>query len=317
MDFRDKKILVAGGTGLVGANLAKRLASLEAKVRATWHKRGPHKEILLPNVEIVHCDLTKPEDCEGVVEGMDYVFMCAANTSGAGIITKTPLVHVTPNVLMNTLMLEAAYRAKVKKFIFISTTVGYPPSGDKPVWEEEMFNGDPYEDYFFVGWMKRFTEKLCQMYCEKLKEPMMTIVLRGSNFYGPHANFGPEESHVVAALIRKVVERHDPIEVWGTGDDVRDLIYIDDFVDAMLLAIEKLESLNIGCGRGYSVKQVLQTILDIEGYHPRIVFNPSKPSTMPKRYVDTSKAEAILGFKAKTPLREGIRKTIQWYRENG
>ena len=123
----------------------------------------------------------------------------------------------------------------------------------------------------------------------------------------------------MAALIRRVVERHDPIEVWGTGDDIRDWIYIDDFVDALMLAAEKIESynpINIGLGKGYSIKQALQMILEVDGYtNAKIKFNPSKPSTIPIRLIDTTKAETILGFRARTGLREGIRKTIEWYRE--
>ena len=157
------------------------------------------------------------------------------------------------------------------------------------------------------------------MYSEKLKNPMATVVLRPSNIYGPYDDFEFETSHVMAALIRRVVERHDPIEVWGTGDDIRDWIYIGDFIDAMMLAVEKIESynpINTGFGKGYSIKQALQIILEVDGYtDAKIEFNPSKPSMIPIRLIDTTKAETTLGFKAKIGLREGIRKTIEWYRK--
>jgi GDP-L-fucose synthase len=315
--FSGAKVLVAGGTGFVGVNLIQRLLLLGAKVRATVHRRAPviHDE----RIQYVKCDLTNMEDCRKVVSDIDYVFMCAANTSGAAVIAATPLVHVTPNVVMNSQMLEAAYYAKVQKFMWLSSNAGYPPSGDRPVKEEEFFDGDPYEAYFGVAWMKRYTEVLCRLYSEKLKNPMPTVVLRPSNIYGPYDDFNFETSHVMAALIRRVVERHNPLEVWGTGDDVRDWIYIDDFIDAMMLAAEKIESydpINIGMGKGYSVKQALQTILEVDGYtDANIRFNSSKPSMIPIRLIDTTKAEAILGFKARTGLGEGIRKTIEWYRK--
>jgi GDP-L-fucose synthase len=315
--FSGAKVLVAGGTGFVGVNLIQRLLLLGANVRATIHRKAPviHDE----RIQYVKCDLTNMEDCRKVVSDIDYVFMCAANTSGAAVIAATPLVHVTPNVVMNAQMLEAAYWAKVQKFIWLSSNAAYPPSGDRPVKEEEMFNGDPYEAYFGVAWMKRYTEILCRMYSEKLKNPMATVVLRPSNIYGPYDDFEFETSHVMAALIRRVVERHNPLEVWGTGDDVRDWIYIDDFIDAMMLAAEKIESydpINIGMGKGYSVKQALQTILEVDGYtDANIKFNSSKPSMIPIRLIDTTKAETILGFKARTGLGEGIRKTIEWYRK--
>ncbi|MGA8849128.1 MAG: NAD-dependent epimerase/dehydratase family protein [Dehalococcoidia bacterium] len=315
--FSGAKVLVAGGAGFVGANLIQRLLSLGANVRATIYSEA--SVILDERIEYVKCDLTRMEDCQKVVSGMGYVFMCAANTHGAAVIQSAPVALVTPNIVMNAQMLEAAYFAKVKKFVWLSSNAAYPPSGNRPVKEEEMFNGDPYEAYFGVGWMKRYTEVLCRLYSEKLKNPMPTIVLRPSNIYGPYDDFEFETSHVMAALIRRVVERHNPIEVWGTGDDIRDWIYIDDFIEAMILAAEKISScnpINIGLGKGYSIKQALQIILEVDGYtEAKIKFNPSKPSTIPVRLIDTTKAETILGFKARTELREGIRKTIEWYRK--
>ena len=315
--FNGKKVLVAGGTGFVGVNLINRLLSLGANVRATIHRKD--QVITDERVEYVRCDLTRMEDCQKVVSGMDYVFLCAASTSGAAVIASTPLVHVTPNIVMNSQMLEAAYFARVKKLVWLSSNAAYPPSGDRPVKEEELLDGDPYEIYFGVAWMKRYTEILCRMYSEKLKNPMTTVVLRPSNIYGPYDDFEFETSHVMAALIRRVVERHNPLEVWGTGDDIRDWIYIDDFIDALMLAAEKIESynpVNIGLGKGYSIKQALRIMLEVDGYtDAKIKYDPSKPSMIPIRLIDTTKAETILGFKAKTGLREGIRKTIEWYRE--
>lgn len=316
--FSDTKVLVVGGAGFIGVNLIQRLLLLGANIRATIHKRDPI--ILDERIEYIRCNLTKMEDCKKVVNDIDYVFMCAANTSGAAVISETPLVHVTPNVVMNAQMLEAAYVAKVKRFLFISSSVVYPPTGDRPVCEDEMFDGDPYETYYSAGWMKRYTEILCRIYSQKIKNPMATVVIRPSNIYGPYDKFDFATSHVTAALIRRVVERHNPIEVWGTGDDVRDLIYIEDFLDGMLLAFEKTEScmtVNIASGQGYSVKQLLQTILDVDGYSDADVrFDPSKPRMIPILLLDTSCAKRLLGFQPRFSLREGIRKTVEWYREN-
>ncbi len=283
--FNGDKVLVAGGTGFVGVNVINRLLTLGANVRATIHRKEP--VVLDERIEYIKCDLTRMEDCQKVVSDMDYVFLCAASTSGAAVIASTPLVHVTPNIVMNSQMLEAAYFAKVKRFVWLSSNAAYPPSGDRPVKEEELLDGDPYETYFGVAWMKRYTEVLCRMYSEKLKNPMATVVLRPSNIYGPYDDFEFETSHVMAALVRRVVERHDPIEVWGTGDDIRDWIYIDDFIDAMMLAAEKIDSynpINIGLGKGYSIKQALQIILEVDSYtDAKIEFNPSKPSMIPIR----------------------------------
>ncbi len=317
--FEGKKVLVAGGGGLLGTNLTKRLMEAGAIVTSTRHSQmktvaSSHdrgREYRL------YCDLTMSEHCKRAVEGQDYVFMCAAVLSGAGVITKTPLVHVTPNVVMNALMIDAAYNAGVKKYCWFGSSTAYAESGDELVKEYEMFLGDPYDQYFFVGWVKRFGEKLCEMYSNRISKPMPCVVLRVTNIYGPFDKFDWEKSHVTPALIRKVIERHDPLEVWGDGSEVRDLIYVDDLIDGIFLAMEKVDKydpINIGAGKGYSVNEILETICKVENFHPEIVYNKDKPTTIPKRYVDISKAERVLGFRPKTSLEEGIRKTIEWYR---
>ena len=316
--FKGKNVLVAGGTGFIGVNLINRLLSSGANVRATLHKRD---EIVVDKrIEYIKADLLIMDDCKRVVKDMDYVFMCAANTAGAAVMASTPLVHVTPNIIMNSHMLDPAYFAKVKKFVWLSRNAAYPPTGDRPVKEDEMFNGDPYDTYFGVGWMKRYTEILCKLYSEKLRDRMATVVLRPSNIYGPYDKFDFATSHMMAATIRKVVERQKPIKVWGTGNDIRDLIYIDDFIDAMILAAEKIETfdpINVGYGKGYSIKEILQICLEVDGYTNAIVeYDPTKPSMIPVRLISTEKTEKMIGFKARTDLKEGIRKTMEWCREN-
>jgi GDP-L-fucose synthase len=168
--------------------------------------------------------------------------------------------------------------------------------------------------------MKRFSEILCRMYAEKIRQPMKTVIVRPANIYGPYDDFEWATSHVVPALIRKVVERHDPIEVWGDGNDIKDLIYVDDFIQGMLLAMERIDTfdpVNIATGRACSIKDVLRTILRVDGYaDARITFNTSKPTMIPKRLIDVTKAKRLLGFEAGTSIEEGIRKTVQWYRES-
>lgn len=316
--FNGAKVLVAGGTGFVGVNLIKRMFEMGAHVRATIHRKGP--VIVDERIDYVKCDLLNMEDCKRIVDGMDYIFMCAANTSGAAVIASTPLVHVTPNIIMNAQMLEASYFAKVKKFVFLSSNAAYPPSSDRYVKEKEMFNGDPYDTYFGVGWMKRYTEILCRMYAEKLRNPMKTVIVRPSNIYGPYDDFDFATSHMMSATIRKVVDRQKPIKVWGTGDDIRDLIYVDDFIDALVLAAEKIETydpVNIASGTGYSIKEILNICTEEDGYADAVVeYDTTKPSMIPVRLIDTEKAEKLLGFKAHTGIREGIRKTMEWYKKN-
>lgn len=317
--FVGKNVLVTGGAGLAGAHILKKLLETGAYIiRATYHRKLPviHNR---DRIEYIKADLTKEDDCARVVRGMDYVFMCAANTSGATVIEETPLVHVTSTVVMATWMLDKAYKAGVKKFLWTSSTVVYPVA-DYPVREEDAV-GDVFHKYFFAGETRRFIEKLCEMYAVKIKNPsMQVVVLRPSNFYGEYASFDPRESHVIPALITHVVERRDPIILYGDGSDVRDFLYAEDLADAALLAMEKVTTfgpLNIGTGKGCSLNELLEIILEVDGYtDARIVHDDSSlmPLMIPLRLIDVTKARELIGFQAKTPLREGIRRMVDWYR---
>ena len=313
------KVLVAGATGLIGSNLVNQLVEQGYDVRGTLHDNEP--SIPNPRVEYVKADLTSLDDCYRVVKNCDYVFMCAANTSGAAVMKKSPLNHVTPNVVMNSQILHAAYESKVSKFLWISSSAAYPPTGDRPVTESEMFDGDPYESYYFVGWMKRFGEIMCRMYGEKIENPMTTIVIRPTNVYGPFDDFNPETSHVTAALIRKVIERQSPIVVWGDGNDIRDIIYVDDLVNIIITAIETLDhytAMNIGYGQGFSVKQILAKLLRIDGYeNPEIIYDSKKPSMIPVRLVDINHSVSSLKLGSLTAIDEGLERTMKWYRQFG
>ena len=315
--FKGKKVLVAGGTGFVGTNLVLKLKELDANITATYHRHKP--QIKNPSIKFIQADLTKAKDCKKVIKGQQYVFMCAANTSGAGIIEKTPLVHVTPNVIMNTLMMEAAYEAGVKKFLFISSNTVYPPF-THPVKEDEAWEAEPFEKYFPVAWMKRFGEKLSEIYTTKIKNPMTVVVVRPANIYGPYDDFNWETSHVIPALVRKVVERHNPIEVWGDGKEIKDIIYVEDFVKGMLLAMAKIDKflpINIGTGKGFSVVEIINKIIRIDEFkNAKIEYNKSKPIMIKKRILDINLAKKLIGFESKTPLAIGLTKTIFWYKEN-
>ena len=311
-----KKILVTGGAGFIGANLIKRLLDFDVIIRATVHKKEP--KIKDWRIEYVTSDLTKQEDCRRVCQNVDYVFLCAANTSGAAVMENTPLAHLTPNLIMNTLMLEAVYSAGVEKVLFISSNSIYPVT-NYPVKEDDA-NFEFFEKYFIVGWMKRFSEIMCEMYSTKIKKPMQTVIVRPANIYGPLDDFEWETSHVLPALIRRVVERHDPIKVWGDGKDIKDFIYIDDFIDALILAMDKIKEfniLNIASGKEHCLRDMIDIITKIDGYeNADIQYDASKPTMIPKRLINASKAKRLLGFEAKTSIEEGLRKTIEWYREN-
>ena len=313
--FKNAKVLVTGGAGFVGINLINRLLDEGAQVRATLYNKDP--VIKDHRIEYIRGDLRLEEDCEKVVDGMDYIFMCAANTSGAKVMSTTPLVHLTPNMLMNIQMLQAAYTFGVKKFLFISTNTVYPLT-DFAVKESDVTN-EFYESYHIVAWMKRFTEIVCDMYSSRIKEPMKTVVVRPGNLYGPFDKFDWEKSKVIPAIMRRAIEKHNPFEVWGDGMDLKDFLYIDDLVDGLILAMEKLEEfepINIASGVPVTIRDVLSEILKSADYEDADVqYDSSKPTMIPKRMIDISLAKDKLGFKPKVSLEDGIQRTVDWYRD--
>ncbi len=316
--LKGAKILVTGGAGFIASNLMLRLLEEKAFIRASIHNKPI--QISDHNIEIVKADLRDLSACRKVVDNIDYVFHCAANTSGAAVMATTPLVHVTPNVVMNAHLLEASYEAGVKKFIFISSGAAYPSTGERPVREDEMFNDDPEDVYYPVAWMKRYTEILCRTYATKINSPMSSLVVRPSNIYGPYDKFDFATSHVTAALVRRVVERQDPMEIWGTGNDERDLIFVSDFIDGLLLAVNKCDfydEINLCSGIGVTIKEILQAALRVDGFKDADVkFNSDKPSTAHIRRLNNSKAIEQLSFETKIGLDEGLGLAIEWYKAN-
>ncbi len=311
-------LLVAGATGQMGTVILKGFSNVPGvNIKAVYHKRQP--TVFADNINYVQADLRNPEDCRNVTKDIDIVFMFAGRLLTAPVIAKNPVSPVTEMMIANAQMLEAAYFAGVKKFLWLSSSTGYPLI-ERVLKEENMFDGDPPDVYFPFGWMSRYTEVLCRMYATKLRNPMVIAVLRPTTIYSEYEDFHFESSHVLPALVRRVVERDRPIKVWGTGENARDLIYAGDVLDACLIALEKVTTFdvfNIGFGKQYSINELLEMILEIDNYQDaEIVYDTSKPETVKKTYIDLTKSQKVLGFKAKTPIREGISRMIESYRRN-
>ncbi len=312
--FENKKVFVAGGrTGFVGTNMTKALLAKGAIVYV--HSLNPHKPsnfaLGTPNLFESTGDLSVSAN---IPPGMDYVFHCAAHTSGAYEMATNPVAQITTNVFMNSLLLDAAAKSKVKKFLFISSSAIYPEL-DTPISEDKGFEGDPPGNYFGPGWMKRYTEKLAEFYFKWYG--VEVTIIRPSNIYGPYSGFDLEMAHVLPALIRKFVEKQDPIEVWGTPDVVRDFIYVDDFVRGALLAFEKLPGFdvcNIATSELYTIGEAVDTIKELTEYTGTITYNSSKPMTIRQRKIDVSKAAKVLGFQTNISFRDGLKRTIEWYK---
>jgi GDP-L-fucose synthase len=315
MFYKDKKVLVAGGTGFVGTNFVEELVRQGARVRVPVHRRPLRVKSEL--IETVEADLSRVEDCERVCKGMQYVVHCGGAVSAAAVTNSNPMAVITINLVVTSQMLQAAWSQGVERFMLPGSTTVYP-AAERPIKEEEIWTGPTYPTYFAYGWMRRYLERMAEFVAEK--SLMKIALLRPTAVYGRHDDFDPVRSHVIPALIRKAAEGMNPYEVWGTGDEVRDFFHISDMVSGCLLALEKhatCEAINLGYGRGFTIKDVVQTILKESGHDKaKVVFNSSKPTTIPFRVVDITKARTVLGWEPKVTLEAGLADTIKWYREN-
>ena len=313
--YKGKNILVAGATGFIGTHLTRKLSNIGAKVVGSYCNRFPH--LKLPKVKFIKADYTNYQDCLTATKNIDFVFMVAANSSGASVMEKTPLAHLTPNIVMNSQILAAAYENKVSKFCFVSSNTVYPVT-DFPVKEDDV-NYNFFSKYFIVGWMKLFSEIMSKMYSKHIKNPMKTLVIRPGNLYGPNDKFTWNESKVIAALIRKCIERHEPFIVWGDGNDLKDFLYIDDFIEGLLKVFktfDEFEAINIASSIPVTIKEVLNIILKEDNFHSaHIKFDSSKPTMLPKRLINTEKIREKCNWQPKISLSAGLKLTIDWYKE--
>lgn len=318
MISKQNKILITGGSGLVGQNLTEKLINEGyTNLRVNLHKRGVRK--YHEEVQYTYHDLQTYEGCINATEGVDVVFHAAASTSNAVDTVVDPLAHVTPNVAMNNFLIDSSWRNKVNHYIFISSNTVYPPKGDEPVVETDFLFDEPYPVYFPVGWMKRYAEVQCELYAKYLPNPMTTVVIRPANLYGPHDKYDFAKCHVTPATIRKVADNLNPIPVWGDGSELRDLLYIEDFVEAIQLILEKQETydvFNIGCNNVYSVNEVLETMKHLVGNTNPVEYIKGKPSMITVRRIDSDKIKNKLGWQASTPLDKGLKLAYDWYLEH-
>ncbi len=316
MEILKGNYLVTGASGSMGTTALKRMANIpNVFIRAV---DIVEPRISASNISFIKADLKDFNVCKKITEGIDYVFMFAAILSTAPVMAENPVSHVTSNMIINSQILEAAYFAGIKKFLWLSSTTGYPKKDGK-LKEEDIFKGDPPDNYFSVGWMSRYTEALCRMYATKLKRSMPAVVLRPTNIYSEYETFDPMKSHVLPALIKKVVDRQKPIQVLGDGEQRKDLVYSDDVFDACLLALEKVstfDSFNIGSGKEYSIKELLELAIELDRYkEAEIKYNVSKHMSFNQRSFDLSKSKKILDFKAKTEIKKGVGEMIKEYKK--
>ncbi|MBX3709369.1 MAG: NAD(P)-dependent oxidoreductase [Gammaproteobacteria bacterium] len=311
-----KKVLICGATGFIGRNLTEQLSKRsDLEIHAVRFNRP---EYACSNVIWHHADLRNPADVERVVQGTDVIIQAAATTSGSKDIVTRPFIHVTDNAVMNSLLFRSAFEHKIQHVVFFSCTVMYQ-SSEKALKETDFDANKPlHPRYFGVGNTKLYIEKMCEFYAG-ISDTKFTAI-RHSNIYGAHDKYDLERSHVFGATITKVMIAKDKIIVWGTGEEERDLLYADDLVNFVELAIEKQPEkyrlYHCGLGQAIPIKQLVQKIIAHSGKPLTIEHDLSQPTIKTSLFLDCTLAQTELGWEPKTSLDEGIKKTLAWWREN-
>lgn len=306
MQLTTKKILVTGGAGFLGQHIMRKLIE----------KGVLPKNITIPRSK--NCDLRKFENCQKAVKGKDIVIHLAANSGSISYNISNPGTLFYDNITMNTNLIEAARQAGVKKLVAIGSICSYPKSAPMPINERDFWNGYPEETNAPYGLAKKMLTAQLQAYKKQYNFNGVCVIL--ANMYGPGDDFNPARSHVIPALIKKFMDAkqngQSSVEIWGTGKPTRDFFYVEDAADSVILATEKYNSpdpINLGPGREISIKKIVTTIAELTGFQGKLVWNKDKPDGQPRRVFDTTKAEKEMNFKAKTDLKNGIKKTIEWY----
>lgn len=313
------KVLVCGATGFIGRNLIERFAQREdMQVFGIYFKTKPDRSLARnPKISLLEVDLTDDSQVKKVIKGKDVLIQAAAVTSGSKDIVTKPYIHVTDNAIMNSLIFRACFENKVKHVVFFSCTTMYPDQ-KSPV-KEEDFNHQIIDKYFGVGWTKVYIEKMCEFY-SRISDTKYTAI-RHSNIYGPYDKYDLERSHFFGATITKVLTNKDgKILVWGDGSEERDLLYVSDLVDFVEIVLRKqkepFELVNLGLGKAFSIKDVIKKIIKISGKKLKLEFDTTKPTIKFNLAVNINKAHKIYHFRPKVSLKEGIRKTLNWYQKN-
>lgn len=305
---KSDKIYVAGHRGLVGSAIVRNL-----------HKYGYNNLLLRTSKEL---DLTDQTDVNQFfeIEKPGYIFLAAAKVGGIYANETYPADFIRDNLLIQTNIIDAAYKNNAKKLLFLGSSCIYPKLAPQPMKEEYLLTGDlePTNEWYAIA--KIAGIKMCQAYQKQYG--FNAISLMPTNLYGPGDNFNLQNSHVLPALIRKIhdakINNLTDVEIWGTGTPKREFLHVDDMADASVYLMknyEDAEIINVGLGEDISITGLAETVKDVIGYKGVLEYNGSKPDGTPRKLLDVKKLET-LGWKAKIPLREGVKSTYAWFLDN-
>lgn len=305
--FKEDKILVTGASGFVGGNLFEKLKKEGLNVIGTYYNKK------LP--DLIYCNLTDYEEVDDIVKDVNYILMIAAKTYGAWQLKYNPASMVKDTITMDANILEAAYKYKIKKCLYVSSSVVYQESFKQLEENDLDWNKNPYYKYLGVGWVKRYIEKLCEFYSQL---GMKINIVRPSNIYGTGDKYEEGKSHFIPAIIKRALERQNPFIVWGTGNSVKDLIYIDDFLRDILkifINYNKVDAFNLCSEQLFTIKEIVNVILDKTNYNIEPVYDITKPDSIPFKSISRQKFDSILGREDYTSLYKGIENVVKWMKK--
>ena len=318
--WKNKKVLVTGGAGFVGSHVVELLVEGGARVKVIDNLvNGVFTNLaqVEDEVEFVNGDLRNFDVCKDASRDMDIVLNIAAKVGGIAFNQKHPGTMFRDNIVINTNMLEAARLSNIERFLVVSSACVYPRFCKIPTPETEGFEGVPEPTNDGYGWAKRMAEFQASAYAREFG--MKIAIARPYNAYGPRDHFDPEKSHVIPALIKRVFDGENPLTVWGDGEQSRAFLYVTDLAHGLLEVTEKYaetDPINLGTDEEIKIKDLVRLILDLSCKDIEFFFDTSKPSGQPRRNCDNTKAKAKIGFEAKVTLKEGLKKTIEWYVAN-
>jgi len=312
--YKNKKILVTGGTGFIGTNLVNKLLQLGSNVKVASDDVSKN---LNKEVEYIKVDLRNLSECIKVTKNIDIIFHLASFGFGFKANINIQPQILTNNILINTNMLESAYRNNIEKYLFTSSIAVYDKNSE--VLDDNLgirFNNEPEESEKYYAWSKRIGEIQSKSYYDNYK--MNITIVRLSNPYGPYDTFDLEKSHVVPAFILKALSPENEFLINGSGKTIRNFIYVEDVVEGMLLLLEKYsvcDPVNLCSDENLSIYELARIVLKICGKEDKkIKFDLDKPEGVIKRLPLTNKIKNIIGFTPKTKIKEGLEKTLSWYK---
>ena len=307
INWSEKKVLVAGGGGFLGSHVVNQLQKAGAK------------NIVVPSSK--ECDLRKNENCKKAVRDIDIAFNVAAHVGGIGLHIDKPGELFYDNLMIDTQLLHEAKNASVEKFVAIGTVCSYPKFSQIPFTESSIWDGYPDETTASYGLGKKMSLVQSQTYRQQYN--FKSVVVIPTNLYGPNDHFNTSSAHVIPALILKIynAKKHndDKVVLWGDGSPTRDFLFVENAAKGIILAAEKYDSelpLNLGSSEETSIMELSKLICELLDYNGSIVWDKTKPNGQPRRCISWQRAKEEIGFEPTTKLKDGLKKTIQWFLAN-